>query len=303
MKKERKFLIIITLISMVMLSGCGLKGLIGDDQSVAETRAMSYAQSTLTKIAIDTQIANLQTPILPTETIEPEPTMTSTSLPTIAPATLTPNPTATNTVAAPSVPEIRMEFQPNATNISVMGIVPANRANRYVFRAFSGQLIDVSLSSGQECAISVSGRDGTVLLSAMGDAQSYRGYLPSTQDWFINIRAGEVDANFGLYLMIPERITFAAGTYAITFPDSVPAGGVHNYIVYGLSGQQMSVSATPAGDVALSIWGIDGTVLMSSMGESNTFNGSLPISQDWIINVRSAPGTGTRNYSFTLDIH
>jgi hypothetical protein len=136
----------------------------------------------------------------------------------------------------------------------------------------------------------------------MGESQSFRGYLPSTQDWFIDIRAAGSNANFGLYLMIPERINFASGAHEITLTSYVPAGGRHNYIAYALAGQQMSVSVTPGGNLALSVWGIDGTVLMSGMGESNTFIGTLPVSQDWIINVRSAPGVGNRNYTFWMDI-
>jgi hypothetical protein len=309
MKTKQPWLMIIIIVLGLLLSGCGLN-LAPTTDTVQLTLAMLYAQSTLTKIAVDTQIALVLTPAAdtsmpPTNTSQPEPTATNTSLPTATNTllpTLTPLPSATNTSPAPVVPETRLDFEINATNVSVMGMVTAYTTQRYVFRAFSGQLVDITLTSGQECAISVSGRDGTVLLSPMGESQSFRGYLPSTQDWFIDIRAAGSNANFGLYLMIPERINFASGAHEITLTSYVPAGGRHNYIAYALAGQQMSVSVTPGGNLALSVWGIDGTVLMSGMGESNTFIGTLPVSQDWIINVRSAPGTGNRNYTFWMDI-
>jgi hypothetical protein len=309
MKTKQPWLMIIIIVLGLLLSGCGLN-LAPTTDTVQLTLAMLYAQSTLTKIAVDTQIALVLTPAAdtsmpPTNTSQPEPTATNTSLPTATNTllpTLTPLPSATNTSPAPVVPETRLDFEINATNVSVMGMVTAYTTQRYVFRAFSGQLVDITLTSGQECAISVSGRDGTVLLSPMGESQSFRGYLPSTQDWFIDIRAAGSNANFGLYLMIPERINFASGAHEITLTSYVPAGGRHNYIAYALAGQQMSVSVTPGGNLALSVWGIDGTVLMSSMGESNTFIGTLPVSQDWIINVRSAPGVGNRNYTFWMDI-
>jgi hypothetical protein len=309
MKTKQPWLMIIIIVLGLLLSGCGLN-LAPTTDTVQLTLAMLYAQSTLTKIAVDTQIALVLTPAAdtsmpPTNTSQPEPTATNTSLPTATNTllpTLTPLPSATNTSPAPVVPETRLDFEINATNVSVMGMVTAYTTQRYVFRAFSGQLVDITLTSGQECAISVSGRDGTVLLSPMGESQSFRGYLPSTQDWFIDIRAAGSNANFGLYLMIPERINFASGAHEITLTSYVPAGGRHNYIAYALAGQQMSVSVTPGGNLALSVWGIDGTVLMSGMGESNTFIGTLPVSQDWIINVRSAPGVGNRNYTFWMDI-
>ena len=309
MMTKQPWLLILILIMGLLLSGCGLD-IAPTTDPVQLTMAMLYAQSTLTKMAVETQIAKALTPIAdtaipPTNTSQPEPAASNTSLPTATntlPPTLTPLPSATNTSPAPVIPEIRLNFETNATNVSVTGMVGAYTTQRYVFRAFGGQLVDISLTSGQTCAISVSGRDGTVLLSPMGESQNFRGYLPSTQDWFIDIRAAGSNANFGLYLMIPERINFASGAHAITLTSYVPAGGVHNYIAYALAGQQMNVSVTPGGNLALSIWGVDGTVLMSSMGESNTFTGTLPITRDWIINVRSAPGVGNRNYTFWLDI-
>lgn len=307
MNKKHPWLILLVIIGMIVLSGCGLD-VVKTQEPLELTLAMVYAQSTLTQMAIESQPGKEtsqaeDTTSVPTNT--PQPTATNTLLPTgtntMLP-TLTPLPSATNTSAVPAIPEVRINFETNATNASVMGMVPSYTTQRYVFRAMASQLVDISLTSGQECAISVSGRDGTVLLSPMGESQHFRGYLPSTQDWFIDIRAAGANANFGLYLMIPERINFAPGTHEITLNSFVPAGGVHNYIAYALAGQDLNVSVTPAGNLALSLWGIDGTVLMSSMGEGNSWGGTLPISQDWIINVRSAPGVGNRNYTFWLDI-
>jgi hypothetical protein len=197
---------------------------------------------------------------------------------------------------------VRISFETGATNASVMGTVAAYNVQRYVFWAAEDQLIDVSLTSGQDAYITIKSKSGTVLLGAAAEQQFYRGYLPASGDYYIDIHAGGENVNFGLYLMIPQRLSFAVGTYGMTFDDDVPAGGVHNYMVYAFSGQTLTVSVVPAGEVALSIWGKDGTVLMSAMGEGNTFEGELPSTQDWIINVRAIPGTGTQDYTFSIDI-
>ena len=205
--------------------------------------------------------------------------------------------------AVPTIPEVRINFATGTTNASVVGSVAAYKSQRYVFWAAKDQLIDVSLSSGQDAAISISSRAGTVLLSPMGNAKSYRGYLPASGDWFIDIRAGASNANFELYLMIPQRLSFATGTYGLTTTGSVPAGRVHNFIAWAAAGQTLKMSVAPVGSLALSIYGVDGTVLLSSMGESTSYEGVLPSSQDYIINIRSMPGTGSYPFTFTIDIH
>jgi len=202
----------------------------------------------------------------------------------------------------PGISEIRIDFASGTTNTSVVGTMQAYKTLRYVFWAAKDQLIDVDLSSAQDAAISISSRTGIVLLSPMGNENSYRGYLPESGDWFIDVRSGASAVNFSLSLMIPQRLSFASGTYGLTTTGNVPAGGVYNFIVYAFKDQTLKVSVVPAGNLALSLYGVDGTVLMSAMGDGNTFEGKLPSTQDYIINVRSAPGTGTRAFTFTIDI-
>jgi hypothetical protein len=49
----------------------------------------------------------------------------------------------------------------------------------------------------------------------------------------------------------------------------------------------MQVDVTPEAAVRLSIYGLDGTVLKSGMGEATTFSGPLPSTQDYILDLSS----------------
>lgn len=317
---KRKLYILVTLIlGSALLFAC-FPSPPATSSGIEETQALLFAQATLTKMAADEQISQMQTEqAAPVETESPTavpptatevpptptevpPTPTNTSVPPTA-AIIFPTAVIVYPTAVLSVPEVRINFATGTTNANVVGSVAAYKSQRYVFWAAKDQLIDVSLSSGQDAAISISSRAGTVLLSSMGSAKSYRGYLPASGDWFIDIRAGASNANFELYLMIPQRLSFATGTYGLTTTGSVPAGRVHNFIAWAAAGQTLKMSVAPVGSLALSIYGVDGTVLLSSMGESTSYEGVLPSSQDYIINVRSMPGVGSYAFTFTIDIH
>lgn len=289
------------------------------------TQALLFAGATQTRAVLETQVSDLltqqaiasatlteelptatNTEIPPTFTPTLEPTATNTSVPPTATNTSVP-PTATNTNIPPTqaptaIPAVRLTFAPNGTNTSVMGTVAANQLMRYVFWAAEDQLIDVSLTTAQTASLRIASKSGIVLLDEDEGHQAYRGYLPASGDYYLEIHAGGDLVSFGLYLMIPERLTFEPGEIGMDFVDEVPKGGVHNYILYAFKDQEMVVEVYPDGKVSLSIWGVDGTVLLSGMGESNTFVGDLPLTQDWIINVRAIPGTGMQSYDFSITI-
>ena len=62
----------------------------------------------------------------------------------------------------------------------------------------------------------------------------------------------------------------------------------------------MSVNATPEGLVRLIIYGADGTVLMSGMGEGASFSGTLPSDQDYIVAVEAGPQAVAYNLEMSI---
>jgi len=76
---------------------------------------------------------------------------------------------------------------------------------------------------------------------------------------------------------------------------------VHNFIAWGNKGQTLEVSISPTQNFKISIWHVDGTVLLSGMGDSTSFEGELPKAGDYIINVISGAATPTE-ITLTLSI-
>ncbi|MBP7686873.1 MAG: DUF333 domain-containing protein [Thermoflexales bacterium] len=104
-----------------------------------------------------------------------------------------------------------------------------------------------------------------------------------------------------MVLTQPRRIVFADGGTSALEQGSAGPGQTFPYVIYALAGQTMSVNLTPlpGGKALLIIWGADGTVLISDHAEATTWSGVLLSSQDYFIDVRSAPGVWT---DFWLDV-
>lgn len=267
--------------------------------SDSQTQVALFAQATLTKAAVQAQAqqtstaAALQpsatqaspeaspTPIPPTATTIPP---TATNVPTVA---VTPvQPTATTFPGQ----AVRLNFASGTTNVSAEGHLAANATQRFVFWADKNQLMDISSSGAY---IAITSPSGKKLVEFDQLWTWYRGYISEKGDWYLDIKAGNYARDYSLYLGIPQRISFAPNTSSITVKASVPAGKVHNFVAWANKGQTMSVSISPTQNFKISIWHVDGTVLLSGMGDSTSFEGVLPEAGDYIINVISGAATTT----------
>ena len=327
MKKNLLLLVTIILLGVPTLSACGLFAST-PSTDVSLTQAALFFEATTTKAALLASEAGTPTapgsgeviattqPASPTSE-PPVATASPTSLPPTVIATLTPThviPTVgitpiqpTATVPVPSavtptrLPNLsRISFDAGTTNASVTATLPANSAQRYVFWASSGQLIDLSLNSDQNAWFSLTSPTGKVVVDPSWGYTWYRDYLSSSGDWVLEVRSGSSSANISLYLSIPERLSFPTGAYGMTATGKVPAGRTHSFIAWGNKDQTLKVSVSPTSGLVLSIWGVDGTVLMSSMAGASSFEGKLPHAGDYIINVTAA--ASSESISFTMPI-
>jgi hypothetical protein len=96
----------------------------------------------------------------------------------------------------------------------------------------------------------------------------------------------------------PKRIEFEPGASSTEINETLPTGAIFPYVLYALSGQQMTVSLEPEGAVMV-IWGEDGTVLISDHADATYWQGALPSSQDYYIDIKS---TSDLSVEFSLDI-
>lgn len=321
-RKPVVFFSLLTL-SIIVLAACTLQAptlSLGDLQ----TQAALFAQATLTKAAVISQAAATATSGAASPTTQPTEMPTATATPTAASVPPSPTPTATQVKVIPTVmitpivptntqvsptatqssanADIRLSFATGKTNVYTEGSLGGNATQRYVFWAAKGQLIDISVSSAQNLVISIVSAKGEVLLNANKGYSAYRDYLPSSGDWYVDVRAGNTAASYSLYLVIPQRVTFAPNTYGITLTGKVPGGRVHNLIAWANKGQTLKVNVSPADALAISIYHVNGNVLLSSMGSLSSFEGVLPEAGDYIINVISPASSTEVAFSVTIEI-
>lgn len=198
-----------------------------------------------------------------------------------------------------SVPQ-RISFARGATSAVVEGRLSAHQSLDYILRAGAGHIMDIEVSPADSLQLIIYGVDGTVLRSGMGEGSSFRGELPSTQDYIVSLRAGDQAVSFTMNVSIPQRIRFARGAVSATVYGWTNAHESDSYVLRALEGQDMQVSVASRNPVQLIIYGADGTVLKSGMGEGSSFNGELPSTQDYILVVRAGPDPAY--YSLTVTI-
>jgi len=231
----------------------------------------------------------------------PSPTATL-GLATLTPEPPTPSPepaTAAPPTTAPPTPTLepeptRIRFEPGATAATVTGSVEQNGVERYVLRASAGQTMETTVTSPRhDLLLDIWGADGAVLKRQAAGGDHWRGVLPSTQDYFINLVSTGAETNYELTVIVRARIQFEPGATSTTVEGGVEPNGARHYVLRASAGQIMEVSLVPPeaasrGDILLAIKGADGTVLKRESDSKAIWSGELPATQDYFVDVASA---------------
>jgi hypothetical protein len=124
-----------------------------------------------------------------------------------ATATAVPMETVTTAITQLGLEPTRIQFAPGAISAQVQGGLAAGRVDRYVLSAMAGQEMTVNLSDssvGVNAILVIWGADGTVLMSDHADATTWVGTLPSTQDYYIDVRSvAQAPVDYVLEVIIP----------------------------------------------------------------------------------------------------
>ncbi|MBU0490363.1 MAG: hypothetical protein KKB13_00800 [Chloroflexi bacterium] len=100
----------------------------------------------------------------------------------------------------------------------------------------------------------------------------------------------------------PTRINLDAGSPTATESGTISVGGMGQYVVALQAGQtiQAQVSA-PQGQVVLVVYGADGMVLLSDHVGATNWQGQIPTTQDYHIDLKST-ASGAINYTFQVSL-
>lgn len=100
----------------------------------------------------------------------------------------------------------------------------------------------------------------------------------------------------------PQRIDFATGATTATESGHLAAAGSDLYVLRALQGQTMTVDLSfSQGQAILVAYGADGTVLQTDHAEAAHFEGNLPSTQDYYIQVEGRP-EGPTDYQMTVSV-
>lgn len=149
----------------LLLSGCNLPG------AAAPTAIPSPVPPTSAPASPPAH----ETP-RPSNTVQPTATLTE-------PAHGVPSPTPG---ATQSSSPLRIRFGTGESSTSVTGTLHQGETLHYVLSAFAGQIMRVYVEP-RGAELSIHGADGTVLFPADDQVQFWRGELPSTQDYLIDV--------------------------------------------------------------------------------------------------------------------
>lgn len=197
-------------------------------------------------------------------------------------------------------------FAPGATEAEAQGQLPANGIATYTLAALANQNMQLSLSSNSNSArIAVLSPTGAPLPAQRGNPEGtyWQGNLPANGTYTIQVLAGNAapTANYSLNVTIPVRITFAPGAISAQVQGVTSNGGIVTYLLKANGGQTMTATLNaPANSAGITIYGLeDGQPLIRSQSGATSFNGQLPATQDYVIQIVPF---GNTTVNFTLNI-
>lgn len=241
----------------------------------------------------------------PTET----PSLMPTPLPTNTPAPLPPTSEPTSvpsTPASTTEPGVtRVQFQPGTISTVLSGHLEEHGDDRYILWAMAGQVMEVSVTAPEQVSFSIWGVDGTILKRYVDEETEWKGVLPTTQDYYVEV-VSIAETDYALTVTVhplppePGRILFEAGRTAATVEGSLGPRASDRYLLHALTGQSLYASLSSWNqDVMVGIETGTGQVLArSEEGIHFAAVPSLPVTGDYVLTVTSIGGSTT----YTLQV-
>jgi hypothetical protein len=225
--------------------------------------------------------------------------------PTPPPATLAPTATANPTASPTATPQaLNIIFATGTTAAVETGAIQPNQVRAYTLGAAQNQpMVLIVNSPRNDVTLGVAEPDGTVLLDPAKKYTTWQWLLPKTELYTIQIFGGAISEDYTLTAKVAQIVNFASGSSSITLSGSTPKGFVVSYAVSCMASQVMTVSLNvPATTAYLDVFGLATGPLLSDATRATSWNGTLPSSQDYVVEVIPAGGQIV-NYSLTVSVH
>jgi hypothetical protein len=196
----------------------------------------------------------------------------------------------------------RIVFVRGATSGSAAGSLAAGATQSYVLWAYAGQTMMVSVDAGMYLEI-YSRWSGISLCRTANAMSSWQGVLPRSEDYVVKVYNGTGSTQgYTLTVTIPVRIRFARGAYSGSVWGRGSAAQTITYVLWARANQTMTATlSSSTGTVYLAIRGYSGgQSLVASSDSRTTWTGTLPQSQDYI--VEAVQGGSRVDFTLTVTI-
>jgi hypothetical protein len=138
--------------------------------------------------------------------------------------------------------------------------------------------------------LTVIGADGSLLKSYVDRRANWDGVLPVTGEYHLQAVPMGQDTGFTMRVTVYAHIRFPPGGTSATMNSPVQrvwsqgAEIVGGYVLRVSAGQTMDVTLTsPNGNILLNVYGADGTPLKRYVDGQAAWRGTVPVTQDYII--------------------
>jgi hypothetical protein len=236
---------------------------------------------------------------LPSTTLTPLPVSPA---PIASPTALVPSatfvPTAT---ASPQVQSI--VFAPGTTAALAQGTVQPGEVVKYTLQADASQaLILILVSQREDATLGVFMSDGSMLLDPSKKWNRVQWLLPENDTYTIEVIGGAAAESYELTVKVAELIDLPFGATKIVLNGTTLLGYIFSYSLVGQANQKMTVSLNvPSTAAYLDVFGIASSDLLDPSAKANSWSGTLPRTQAYIIEVLPADGQVV-NYSLTVTL-
>ncbi len=268
--------------------------------NVSRKPAVATSLAILLALLAGCNLPSRQTPTpLPTATPPPALNTPTPLPPTLTPApSSTPQPSPTSTTPAP----VDIAFSSGTTAAVVYGTIQPGQVQAYTLSAGQNQPMVLILNSpNNDVYFGVSEPNGNLLLDPAKKWTEWQWLLPKTEAYTIKVYGGKTAQDYTLTAKVAKLVTFASGSDTLTLSGSTPKGYVFSYALACQKDQVMTVSLTaPAGSAWLDIFGLATGTLLSSSSKSVTWTGTLPSTQDYIIEI--IPNGQVVNYTLKVTV-
>jgi len=275
-------------VSTVLLTSCGIP-VIG-----TSTTSTPVPPSPTPQVLLATPTAISPSPTPQPTAVPPSPT----PQPTAIPPTPTPQPTATSLVPTGSI-----TFAPGTTAGVVQGTLQPGQVVTYTLGALQSQPLTLLMDSPKnDVTLGVFDPNQAVLLDPASKVSAWQLVLPTTGLYTIRVTGGTKAESYTLTVKIPEVVNFAPGATSATLNGTTVNGYLYSYSLACSAGQTMTVSLNvPSSTATLDIYGISSGTFLNSLAQANTWSGTLPETQDYVIEVVPTNGQVV-NYALTVSV-